>query len=57
MDGRVLSELLTPDLAATAAARSEADPDASAQPVGSGAGYSSEDDEAIQERLADLGYL
>ena len=57
MDGRVLSELLTPEFAATAAARAEVDPDASAQPVGSGSSYSSQDDAAIQDRLADLGYL
>jgi predicted AlkP superfamily phosphohydrolase/phosphomutase len=57
MDGRVLSELLTPEFAATADARAEADPEAAAQPVGSGSGYSSQDDAAIQDRLADLGYL
>ncbi|MDR3623382.1 MAG: alkaline phosphatase family protein [Paludisphaera borealis] len=55
MDGRVLSELLVPELAAHADARAEVEHDDSAQPVGSA--YSAQDDAAIQDRLADLGYL
>jgi predicted AlkP superfamily phosphohydrolase/phosphomutase len=55
MDGRVLSELLVPELAASAEARAEAESDHSHQPVASG--YSAQDDAAIQDRLADLGYL
>jgi predicted AlkP superfamily phosphohydrolase/phosphomutase len=54
MDGRVLSEILDPSLAPS---------EASATPSGSGEGsevpsaYTEEEDAAIQQRLADLGYL
>jgi len=54
MDGRVLDELLTPELAARAADRQDG---AEAQ-EGAGVGsYNDEDEAAIQSRLADLGYL
>jgi predicted AlkP superfamily phosphohydrolase/phosphomutase len=54
MDGRVLAELLTPELAATADRRDDR-PDDQAAAVGSA--YDADDDAAIQSRLADLGYL
>ncbi|OJW16743.1 MAG: phosphodiesterase [Planctomycetales bacterium 71-10] len=54
MDGRVLSELLTPDLAATADRREDRGDDHGAA---DGPTYEEEDEAAIQARLADLGYL
>jgi len=55
MDGRVISEVLTPELAADANHRVEAGHDGNGSPVGSR--YSADDDAEIQKRLADLGYL
>lgn len=57
MDGRVLAELLTPELAASANQRAETGhgDNGNGAPVASR--YSAEDDAEIQKRLADLGYL
>jgi hypothetical protein len=53
MDGRVLTEILDPALAAESA---RAEPAAGPEvPVASG--YTAEEDAQIQQRLADLGYL
>jgi len=52
MDGRVLTELLKPELR-TGLARQEAVASTASAP----GTYSAEDDAAIQQRLADLGYL
>lgn len=54
MDGRVLTEILDPALAPGAPA-SDATAAVTAAPVVSG--YTEEEDAAIQQRLADLGYL
>ncbi|AMV35994.1 alkaline phosphatase family protein [Planctomyces sp. SH-PL62] len=54
MDGRVLGELLTPELAATADRRADRDDDEGAEVDSS---YTADDEAAIQSRLADLGYL
>ncbi len=54
MDGRVLTEILDPALApAVASATPAAAADGPAVPVA----YTEEEDAAIQQRLADLGYL
>jgi predicted AlkP superfamily phosphohydrolase/phosphomutase len=53
MDGRVLTEILNPDLVPVVA---EAVVAAHAVPA-NGEAYSEEEDAAIQQRLADLGYL
>ncbi|WP_165071191.1 alkaline phosphatase family protein [Paludisphaera rhizosphaerae] len=54
MDGRVLDEVLTPDLAATAHQR---DDNGDGSTAGVASSYDEEDEAAIQSRLADLGYL
>ncbi len=54
MDGRVISEILAPELAATADRREDRDDDSDAA---SSHSYVEEDEAAIQSRLADLGYL
>lgn len=54
MDGRVIAEVLTPELAATADRREDRGED---QGGDAGASYEEEDEAAIQARLADLGYL
>ena len=54
MDGRVITEILDPSLAHVEASDGAASPE-TAQPVG--VAYSEEEDAAIQQRLADLGYL
>jgi predicted AlkP superfamily phosphohydrolase/phosphomutase len=60
MDGRVLAEILDPALApapiAPAPAAAPANGDA-AGPAVDTSGYTAEEDAAIQQRLADLGYL
>jgi predicted AlkP superfamily phosphohydrolase/phosphomutase len=56
MDGRILSEVLDPALIS----RSPASPNEAAAPTTTppnDSGYSEEEDAAIQQRLADLGYL
>ena len=62
MDGRVLTELLEPMASRSAAAPILEPAFAGAQANGGSAvpvdsSYSDEDDAAIQQRLADLGYL
>jgi predicted AlkP superfamily phosphohydrolase/phosphomutase len=54
MDGRVLAEILAPELAAAADRREEGD---DAPGAGDAPSYAEEDEAAIQARLADLGYL
>ncbi|MDR3632826.1 MAG: alkaline phosphatase family protein [Isosphaeraceae bacterium] len=54
MDGRVLSELLDPAITAAVPVPANA---GAAQPAPVVSGYTEEEDEAIQQRLADLGYL
>lgn len=56
MDGRVLTEVLDPSLAPPIAAGPTAPPSPPAEPP-AGVAYSEEEDAAIQQRLADLGYL
>jgi predicted AlkP superfamily phosphohydrolase/phosphomutase len=55
MDGRVLTEILDPAFAPTPAETPE--PAASAPGAEPVAAYSAEEDAAVQQRLADLGYL
>ena len=55
MDGRVLLEVLDPNLAPPVAGSPEHPASTVAEPVG--VAYSEEEDAAIQQRLADLGYL
>jgi arylsulfatase A-like enzyme len=52
MDGRVLTELLKPELRGGLARQ-----DAVASTSNTPGTYSADDDAAIQQRLADLGYL
>jgi len=54
MDGRVLTEILEPSLASTVGETSTV---SAAVETADSSGYSAEEDAAIQERLADLGYL
>jgi hypothetical protein len=53
--GRVLAEILDPAIVPPSAGLRE--PAEAATPVPNPSGYSAEDDAAIQQRLADLGYL
>jgi predicted AlkP superfamily phosphohydrolase/phosphomutase len=55
MDGRVLTEILDPALAAVAGGSDGAAAPADAAPIP--VAYSEEEDAEIQQRLADLGYL
>jgi hypothetical protein len=55
MDGRVLSEVLDPATTPAAALTPALATDALIAPLTSG--YTDEEDAAIQQRLADLGYL
>jgi predicted AlkP superfamily phosphohydrolase/phosphomutase len=59
MDGRVLTELLDPALVPAAAAVSNGASPSPSQgaPAPVPSAYTEEEDEAIQQRLADLGYL
>ncbi len=54
MDGRVLEEILDPSVVAPAASPTDVSPPSS-EPVA--VAYTDEEDAAIQQRLADLGYL
>lgn len=55
MDGRVLTEILDPSTVAAPAEPTPAGPTAPEEPVP--VAYTEEEDAAIQQRLADLGYL
>jgi len=59
MDGRVLTEILTPAFASTATSSSSAPggPGNSVDEAPPPSAYSEEEDAEIQQRLADLGYL
>jgi hypothetical protein len=56
MDGRVLTEVLDPSLATPDSAPEPAEP-VTVPVVAEPAAYTDEEDAAIQQRLADLGYL
>lgn len=55
MDGRVLVEILNPDVVPLPGERESADATTNREPVS--VAYTAEEDAAIQQRLADLGYL
>jgi predicted AlkP superfamily phosphohydrolase/phosphomutase len=57
MDGRVLSEVLDPALAPASTEPVAIADSAQRDPAPVGTSYNDEDDAAIQQRLADLGYL
>ena len=57
MDGRVLTEVLDPALAGSVAEGDSPSDGTPAEPVAVESGYTEEEDAAIQQRLADLGYL
>jgi hypothetical protein len=57
MDGRVLSEVFTPEYQTAAPAPTAAGPVATASAPEDGGSYSSEDEEKISERLKALGYV
>jgi predicted AlkP superfamily phosphohydrolase/phosphomutase len=57
MDGRILSEVLDPDAAPIPVAAATATPTGPTNGHTPDSGYTEEDDAAIQQRLADLGYL
>jgi predicted AlkP superfamily phosphohydrolase/phosphomutase len=55
MDGRVLTEILNPDVVAPPMERERSESDTNGEPVS--VAYTPEEDAAVQRRLADLGYL
>jgi hypothetical protein len=61
MDGRVLTEVLDPALVPAPAPAAAPEPPAAPPSAGDGepipVAYTEEEDAAIQQRLADLGYL
>jgi predicted AlkP superfamily phosphohydrolase/phosphomutase len=57
MDGRVLTEILDPAMAPAVEPAAAAAPISSQEEAPVASGYTEEEDAAIQQRLADLGYL
>ena len=57
MDGRVLTEILDPSVVPVPAGEMSSSSPSPSEGEAVGVAYSEEEDEAIQQRLADLGYL